>query len=166
MAVIPANSSSKYTHFSNIKVGSASGGGSIQVGAPVAVTDAATYTVLATDSGKLHILPDLTADITITLPTVAVGLNYEFIYGGAAADAQDWIINTFAATELYKGGVVQLDPAEATLTEVVPVYADFVNDDTLTVLTPEVGTSVKIVSDGTSWILNGTVVSDTPPTLA
>lgn len=133
---------------------------------PVTVADAATYTVLKKNSGKLHVMPNLTADCTITLPSVESGLAYEFMYAGAADDAQDWIIVTAATTELYKGGVTQLDPAEATLTEVVPVYADFVNDDTLTVLTPNAGTSVRLVSDGTSWLVTGFVVSDTVPTFA
>lgn len=162
-----ANESDKFTKFSNIQVGGASSGGGIKQGAPVAVTDAATYTVLAKNSGKLHVMPDLTSDCTITLPSAERGLNYKFIYGGAAADAQDWIIATAATTELYKGGVVHLDTdAGSAGDEVVPVYADFSNDDTLTVLTPEVGTVIELVSDGTSWFLNGTVVSATAPTLA
>ena len=133
---------------------------------PVAVTDAATYKVLTKDSGKLHVMPDLTADCTITLPTVESGLRFDFMYAGAADDAQDWIIVTAATTELFKGGVTQLDPAEATVTEVVPVYADFSNDDTFTVLTPNAGTSIRLVSDGASWLVNGFVGSDTPPTFA
>ena len=40
----------------------------------VNVPDAATYTVLAADSGKVHIMPDLTASCTITLPTEKAGL--------------------------------------------------------------------------------------------
>ena len=39
----------------------------------VKVPDAATYTVLAADSGKIHSMPDLTADSTIPLPTEEVG---------------------------------------------------------------------------------------------
>jgi len=135
---------------------------------PIDVPDAATYVFKTTDSGKLHIIPNLTADCTFTLPTVAnaSGLTYRLMYAGAADDAQDWIIVTAATTELFKGGVVQLDPAEATLTEVVPVYADFSNDDTFTVLTPNAGTDVVLTSDGASWLVNGCVVSDTPPTFA
>ena len=162
-----ANESDKYTHFSNIQVGGSAGGGGIKQGAPVAVTDATTYTVLAKNSGKLHVMPDLTADCTITLPAAERGVSIKLMYGGAAADAQDWIINTADATELFKGGVVHLDnDAGAAGIEVVAVYADFSNDDTLTVLTPEVGTMVELVSDGTSWYLNGTVVSASAPTLA
>lgn len=162
-----ANESDKYTHFSNIQVGGASGGGSIKQGAPVAVTDAATYTVLAKDAGKLHVMPNLTADITITLPSAERGLNYKFIYGGAAADAQDWIINTAATTELFKGGLVHLDTdAGSAGDEIVPVYADAVDDDTMTILTPEAGTVVELVSDGSHWYVDGRVVSATAPTFA
>jgi hypothetical protein len=134
---------------------------------PVAVTDATTYAVLARDSGKLHVMPDLTADCTITLPAVENGLKFEFMYAGAADDAQDWIIVTaVAGTDFFKGGVTQLDPAEATLTEVVPVYSTITTDDTFTALTPNAGTTVTFTCDGTFWITNGFVVSDTPPTFA
>jgi hypothetical protein len=134
---------------------------------PVAVTDATTYTVLAKNSGKLHVMPDLTADCTITLPTVEAGLKFEFMYAGAADDAQDWIIVTaVAGTDFFKGGITQLDPAEATVTEVVPVYSTITTDDTLTILTPNAGTIVTLVCDGVFWLLNGFAVSDTPPTLA
>ena len=135
--------------------------------APVAVADGTTYTVLETNSGKLHIMPNLTADCTITLPSAAAGLQYEFMYNGAAADAQDWLIVTAATDELYAGGVVHIDAdAGSGGDEAVPVYADFSNDDTLTVLTPEVGTVVKLISDGTSWFVNGQVVSASAPTFA
>lgn len=161
------NSGDKFTHHANLQLGSASGGGSLKVGAPVAVPDAATYTVLAKNAGKLHVMPDLTADCTITLPTAAVGLKYKFIYGGAAADAQDWIINTAATTSLFKSGVVHLDSdAGAAGIEVVGVFADAVNDDTMTVLTPSAGTVVELESDGTHWYVNGSVVSATAPTFA
>lgn len=134
---------------------------------PVAVADAATYTVLAKNSGKVHIMPNLTADCTITLPAAANGLAYKFIYAGAAADAQDWIINTAATTSLYKGGLVHTDTdAGAGGDEIVPVYADASNDDTMTILTPEAGTFVEIVSDGTHWYVTGTVVSASAPTFA
>lgn len=135
--------------------------------APVAVTDAATYTVLIENSGHLHVLPDLTADITITLPAAEDGLNYKFIYGGAAADAQDWAVATAATSSLFKGGLVHLDTdAGAAGDEVVPVFADASNDDTMTVLTPDAGTQISLVSDGTHWYVDGVVVSATAPSFA
>ena len=133
---------------------------------PVAVPDAATYKVLVKDSGKLHVMPDLTADITITLPSVEDGLKFEFMYAGAADDGEDWIFVTASSSELFKGGVCQLDPVESANSEVTPVYADFTNDDTFTALTPNAGTTITFVSDGASWILNGFVVSDDIPTTA
>ena len=136
---------------------------------PVTVPDAATYTFLVKDSGKLHIIPDLTADCTFTLPSVAnaSGLTYQLAYSGAAADGQDWIIVTAATTELFKGGVVFHDEnIGGAGIEVLAVYADFSNDDTFTILTPQVGTDVVLTSDGASWIVNGTVISDTVPTFA
>jgi hypothetical protein len=135
--------------------------------APVAVTDAATYSVLAENSGHLHVVPDLTADITITLPAAENGLNYKFIYGGAAADAQDWAVATAATASLFKGGLVHLDTdAGAGGDEVVPVFADASDDDVMTVLTPDAGTQVSLVSDGTHWYVDGVVVSATAPSFA
>src|SRR6188474_3071194 len=81
--------------------------------APVVVTDAATYAVLAANTGKLHVCPNFTASCTITLPAAAAGLRYEFWYGGAAADAADWIIVPTAG--FFIGGVVFEDSgADAT----------------------------------------------------
>jgi len=159
-----ANDGTVYTNFSNIEVGGPNSGGSIKVGLPVTVTDAATYTVLASNAGKLHMIPDLTASCTLTLPTAAKGLSYEFMYIGAAADAQNWVIQAAATTALAKGGVVHLDAdAGSAGDEVVPVYANGSSNYILTVTTPEVGTSIKVISDGTYWYVNGTVVSATAP---
>ncbi len=75
----------------------------------VKVPDAATYTILAADSGKIHVMPDLTADCTITFPAEAVGLVYEFWYGGTAADAQDWTFTTAADANYFVGGAHHAD---------------------------------------------------------
>lgn len=130
----------------------------------VKVPDATTYTVKAIDSGRIHVLPNLTADIAISLPAAAVGLNYEFIYGGAAADAQDWAIAAGTGNAVYfVGGVVFIDLD----TDVVaPVYSDGNSNELFTVLTPEVGTSIKLVCDGAVWYINGQVCSATVPTFA
>lgn len=127
---------------------------------PIAIPDAATYTVKAYNSGILHVLPDLTADITITLPAAAAGLVYRFMYAGAAADAQDWLITTGSDTNFYKGGVLHLDAdAGAGADEGIPVRSDGNSNSKLTVLTPDVGTSVELYCDGTHWLVNGMVVS-------
>jgi hypothetical protein len=140
--------------------------GGIQMG-PVAVPDAATYTVLVKNSGKPHILPNLTATCTISLPTPQAGLDYTFIYGGVAADAQNWVINTGSDTNFFIGGLVHLDAnAGSAGDEVVPIAGDGNSNSILTIVTPGVGTWVRALSNGTTWCLLGSAVSDTVPTFA
>lgn len=126
--------------------------------AVVAVTDAATYTVLAANSGKLHYIPDLTADCVLTLPTAASGLNYEFVYGGAAEDVQDWMFDTGADANYYIGGCTDFDDDDGTLGV---VYSDGNSNSKVSILTPNAGTLIKLWCDGTHWIINGQVVSGT-----
>lgn len=135
---------------------------------PISVADAATYTVDPDNSGLVHYLPDLTADIVITLPTPQIGLWFEFAYTGAAADAQDWLIDTGSNTHFYKGGVVHIDSdAGDAADEAVPVRSDGNSNSKFTVLTPDVGTRVRIESaDGTTWNIIGQVVSTSAPTMA
>lgn len=134
---------------------------------PVSIPDAATYTVLANNSGLTHWLPDLTADITITLPTARAGLKYKFAYCGAAADAQDWLIVTGAGSYFKGGGVYVDSDAGAGADEVFPVFSDGNSNDNLTVLTPQAGTWVEVeCADGTTWNVNAFVVSATAASLA
>jgi hypothetical protein len=135
---------------------------------PVSVTDAATYTLLADNSGLVHYMPNLTADIVITPPTPRAGLWYEFVYAGAAADAQDWQINTGSDTNYFKGGVIyNLTSAGDTEDEVVSVMSDGNSNSKFNVITPAGGTRIRMeCTDGTTWTLSGTVVSEDPPTFA
>lgn len=168
-----ANESTKYTHFSNVAIGTSSGGGGLTIGGlqkdsgNVVIADAATYTVTAANNGKTHILPNLTASCTIALPTATAGLEYEFIYGGVAADAQNWVLDTGADANYYLGGLVHLDTdAGAAGDEIVPIAGDGNSNSKLTVVTPDVGTKVKVLCDGTNWYLNGIAVSATVPSFA
>jgi hypothetical protein len=128
---------------------------------PISVPDAATYTVDADNAGLVHYMPDLTADTVITLPDPQTGLWFEFVYVGAAADAQDWLIDTGSNTNYYKGGVLHIDAdAGAGADESIPVRSDGNSNSKLTVLTPDVGTRVRIeCADGTTWNVSGMVVS-------
>ncbi len=142
--------------------------GSIKRGAGfVVIPDAATYTVLAANSGKTHIFPNLTADCTVTMPAEVSGLEYTFIYGGVAADAQDWIFDTGSNTNYYLGGVVHLDSdADAAGDEVVPVASDGNSNSKLTINVPNVGTKVEFICDGTLWYVNGQAVATAAPVFA
>ena len=126
----------------------------------VKVPAAATYTMDADKSGKIHIIPDLTADCTLSFPTEAVGLVFEFWYGGTAADAQDWLFDTGSDTNYFVGGAVQHD-TDAGGDDTAVVDSNGSSNSKMGVLTPIAGTRVKFVCDGLKWYVNGTVVSAT-----
>lgn len=126
----------------------------------VVVPDGETYTVLAANSGKTHIIPDLTADCVFSLPTAASNLYYRFIYGGVAADAHDWQFDAGSDTNFFKGGIVQHDPDDAgDDTEVY--YPDGDSNSIVNLLTPGAGTSFELFCDGTNWYMNGVLISAT-----
>ena len=131
----------------------------------VNVTNAATYTVLAADSGKIHIMPDFTSSCTLALPAVASGLEYTFIGKAVAADAQNWIFQSASATNYYIGGVSFADTdAGAGADEIhAGVWSNGSTNDFFTVVTPGAGTRVHMICDGTNWIVNGQVFSATVP---
>jgi len=124
----------------------------------VDVPDAETYTVLASNSGKLHIMSDLTADIVISLPTAADGLYYTFIYKGVAQDAQDWTFDTTSDTNFFLGGVTGLDDDDG---DVLVIYPDGNSNSIMKIDTPNAGSKVELYCDGTNWIVNAVVVSGT-----
>ena len=126
----------------------------------VHVTNGAAYTVLANNSGQIHIIPDESQDITLDLPTEADGLHYRFIYVGGAEDAHDWIIDTENNTNFYIGGVVQHDPDNAG-DDTLVYYSDGSDDSILTIFTPGAGTEIEMWCDGTNWYVTGVVVSTT-----
>ena len=126
----------------------------------VFVVDAAAVNISAKDSGKTHVIPDLTADSTFTLPTEEVGLNYEFWYGGTAADAHDWIFKTTGNSNYFVGGLVGHD-TDAGGDDTYVVDADGNSNSQLTVYTPIAGTWVKFVCNGVVWFCNGSCISAT-----
>ena len=129
--------------------------------APVFVADATPYSVLAADSGKLHIILEQTSSITLNLPVIAAGLSYKFVMGGVATEAQNWVI-VATTPSFYNGGIAwtDLNDAESNL---AVVYANGTSHLTLTVTTPAAGTVIEIYSNGTEWFVHSTVISDSTP---
>jgi hypothetical protein len=134
-------------------------GGVVQ--APVFVADATPYTVLAADSGKLHIILEQTSSITLNLPVIAAGLSYKFVMGGVATEAQNWVI-VATTPSFYNGGIAWTDLND-TESNLAVVYANGTSHLTLTVTTPAAGTGLEIYSNGTEWFVHGTVISDSTP---
>jgi hypothetical protein len=132
----------------------------------VAVTDAATA-ILAANSGKPHLVANVSADRIFTLPTAAAGLDFEFIATVIAADGHDWIISTGADANFYLGSIVHVDTdSDAAGDEVVVVSGDGNSNSKLQINVPQGGTRVRVVCDGTNWIVSGFAVSATAPTFA
>lgn len=124
---------------------------------PVSVGNA-NYTVKAKDSGATHIIANVSADRTFTLPPAASGLEFLFVASVGAADGHDWIFATAATDELFTGGVLMVDTDAAPAT-VAAVVADQSNDDAFQVNLPQGGTWVRMVSNGTGWNVSGVVLS-------
>ena len=132
----------------------------------VKVPDATTYTVLAADTGKIHFVPDLTANCTISMPSEKVGLVYEFWYSGVANDAQSIIITTGSDTNYFVGGLMAADSDATGAATVDGVYPDGNSNSKITFATPEGGTWIRLICDGLLWYINGVGVSATPPAYA
>ena len=129
---------------------------------PVSIADAATYTILADNSGIMHYFPDFTATCTATLPTPKAGLWFEFAYSGVAADAQNFVLSSGSNTNYFKGGLTFIDHDSDV---VAPIAGNGSSNSKLTVVTPTVGTSFRCeCADGTTWVLSGHVNSATIPT--
>ena len=124
----------------------------------VAVADA-NYTILAANSGKPHVVANVSADRTFTLPAVASGLEFEFIADVAAADGHDWIFDTGSDTNYFTGGVFWIIPAGAAAV----VGSDLDSNSKLQITLPNAGTRVRFICNGTTWNVSGTVVSATTP---
>lgn len=123
----------------------------------VVVGDVDTYVVLVADSGKTHVIPQVTGDIAITLPAVAVGLEYTFVSSALTAEGDDWVIT---ATTDFGGGLTQID----TDGSAAAVIANASSKNTCTVIAPLAGTSIYMICDGTNWLISGFVTAIAPPT--
>jgi hypothetical protein len=134
--------------------------------ASVAVTNANT-SISSANSGRPHLMADVSADRTFTLPAAAAGLDFEFIATVVAADGHDWIITTGSDTNYFVGGIVHLDTdSDAAGDEVVVVAPDGNSNSKLQINLPQPGTRVRVICDGTLWCVSGFAVSTTAPTFA
>lgn len=143
-----ANEDTTFTNFSNIKIGTANGGGRLIVagveqnlGTPE--TQLAAQTLTAVDNGKTILLGDA-APGDITLPAVTntgfkvrVQCNFAITTSAAVVSAEGDNISGL----LIVNGATVLAEAEDQINFILNLA--------------EIGDYIDIMSDGTSWIVNG-----------
>jgi len=107
------NESTLYTHFSNVKIGTATGGGGLEVGGVnlasgvVALTADATLTA-ATHANKTVTLGSANGD-TVTLPAATGTGNVYTIMVATTVTSNSHIIQVANATDEFAGIVYQVD---------------------------------------------------------
>ena len=94
---------------------------------PVTLGDEDTTLTNATHSGRLIVVPGISANRTITLPSPVAGSHFKFIYGGAADEAENLIFDPGADAHYFIGGVVHADSTADNVT----IYADGHSTSTL-----------------------------------
>ena len=118
---------------------------------PVALGDEAKTLTNATHSGRTLVVPAITANRTITLPSPVAGSHFKFIYGGAAEEAENLIFDTGANANYFIGGIVHIQ-SDADSSS---VYSDGNSNSKLT-LTDFGCSEINILAkDSTNWLLWG-----------
>ena len=132
-------------------------------GAPVALADGNVTLTNATHSGRVLVVPDGTQDNTYTLPTPVAGSMFTFVYGGAAADATDFIIDAGSDTNFFVGNVAFNDTDDGAASV---VFADGNSNSKLQVNVPGSAVINVMAKDGTNWYVWGSVTGATAPAFA
>jgi hypothetical protein len=147
-----------------VTVAAVSLGASGIVATPVSLADGnASLTAATNGGGVVNIVPNGTQDNTYTLPAPVAGTSFTFVYGGGAADATDFIINTGSNTNYFIGGVAFHDTDDGAASV---IFSDGNSNSKLQVNVPASAQITVIAKDGTNWQVWGTVVGATAPAFA
>jgi hypothetical protein len=125
-------------------------------------------TIVASETGRVFLIRDLTANTTFDMPAEAAGLWYEFVYVGGVADTHDHTFDTGADVNYFIGGVSFLDSDAGDAADEVHLglFSDGNSNSKFTINNITAGTRVLMVCNGTNWYISGVVVSDTVPAFA
>ena len=147
-----------------VTVAAVSLGASGIVATPVSLADGnASLTAATNGGGVVNIVPNGTQDNTYTLPAPVAGQSFTFVYGGGAADATDFIINTGSNTNYFIGGVAFHDTDDGAVSV---LFSDGNSNSKLQVNVPSAAQITVLAKDGTNWQVWGTVVGATAPAFA
>jgi hypothetical protein len=133
------------------------------VATPSALADGNATLTAAANAGRVNIVPNGTQDNTYTLPAPVAGTSFTFVYGGGAADATDFIINTGSDTNFFIGGVTFHDTDTGAVSV---VFSDGNSNSKFQVNVPAAATVTVLAKDSTNWQIFGSVTSTTAPAFA
>jgi hypothetical protein len=123
----------------------------------------ASLTAATNGGGVVNIVPNGTQDNTYTLPAPVAGTSFTFVYGGGAADATDFIINTGSDTNYFIGGVMFNDTDDGAASV---VFSDGNSNSKLQVNVPAAGQITVVALNSTNWQVWGIVAGATAPAFA
>ena len=125
-------------------------GSGLQV-TPITLGDENTTLTATANAGRTNVVPAITGNRTLTLPSPTAGIWFKFIYGGAAEEAENLIIDTGADANFFIGGVIHLDSNA----DNVSVYADGNSNSVLTLTDFGLFEINILAKDSTNWIIWG-----------
>ena len=125
-------------------------GSGLQV-TPITLGDENTTLTATANAGRTNVVPAITGNRTLTLPSPTAGIWFKFIYGGAAEEAENLIIDTGADANFFIGGVIHLDSNA----DNVSVYADGGSNSILTLTDFGLFEINILAKDSTNWIIWG-----------
>jgi hypothetical protein len=147
-----------------VTVAAVSLGASGIVATPVSLADGnASLTAATNGGGVVNIVPNGTQDNTYTLPAPVAGTSFTFVYGGGAADATDFIINTGSNTNYFIGGVMFNDTDDGAASV---VFSDGNSNSKLQVNVPAAAQITVVALNSTNWQVWGIVAGATAPAFA
>ena len=125
-------------------------GSGLQV-TPITFSDADTTLTATANAGRVNVVPAITGNRTLTLPSPTAGVWFKFIYGGAAEEAENLIFDTGSDTNYFIGGVVHIQ-SDA---DSASIYSDGNSNSTLTLTDFGIFEINILAKDSTNWIIWG-----------
>ena len=133
---------------------------------PIELADSnVTLTAATHGGGRPLVIPDGTAARTYSIPDPTAGLYFHFIYGGAAAEAHDHVIDTATAdnSKYFKGGVSFVESDDSTS---AGVLSDGNSNSKITIHNSVMVDLHFVGFNTTYYYIWGVVASDTVPVFA
>ena len=125
-------------------------GSGLQV-TPITLGDEDTTLTATANGGRINVVPAITSNRTLTLPSPTAGVWMRIVYGGAAEEAENLIIDTGSDTNYYIGGLVHIQ-SDA---DSASVYSDGNSNSKLTLTDFGIFEINLLAKDSTNWIIWG-----------